>query len=84
MPIASAQVKSAILLAALQAEGATTLEEPQRSRDHTEVMLRGFGGKLRSMVRRLRLHGGQDLCAAKMCASRGIFLRRRFFSLRRR
>ena len=43
MPIASAQVKSAILLAALQAEGTTTVEEPLKARDHTEVMLRGFG-----------------------------------------
>jgi 3-phosphoshikimate 1-carboxyvinyltransferase len=46
MPIASAQVKSAIILAALQAEGKTVIEEPQRSRDHTEVMLGGFGGKI--------------------------------------
>ena len=46
MPIASAQVKSAILLAALQAHGMTTIEEPQVSRDHTEVMIRGFGGTL--------------------------------------
>jgi 3-phosphoshikimate 1-carboxyvinyltransferase len=46
MPIASAQVKSAIVLAALQAEGKTIIVEPQRSRDHTEVMLGGFGGKV--------------------------------------
>ena len=46
MPIASAQVKSAIILAALQADGRTIIEEPQRSRDHTEVMLGGFGGKV--------------------------------------
>jgi 3-phosphoshikimate 1-carboxyvinyltransferase len=43
MPVASAQVKSAILLAALQARGETIVKEPQKSRDHTEVMLRGFG-----------------------------------------
>ncbi len=52
MPIASAQVKSAILLAALQAEGTTTLLEPQRSRDHTEVMLRGFGGEVTAWMAR--------------------------------
>ncbi len=46
MPIASAQVKSAIVLAGLQAEGQTVIHEPQRSRDHTEVMLSGFGGKV--------------------------------------
>ena len=42
-PVASAQVKSAILLAGLAAEGATTVIEPERSRDHTERMLRHMG-----------------------------------------
>lgn len=46
MPVASAQVKSAILLAALQADGPTIVEEVQRSRDHTEAMIRGFGGEI--------------------------------------
>lgn len=45
-PIASAQVKSAILLAALTAEGSTTVIEPARSRDHSERMLRAFGADL--------------------------------------
>jgi 3-phosphoshikimate 1-carboxyvinyltransferase len=61
MPIASAQVKSAILLAALQAEGATNLEEPQKSRDHTEVMLRGFGVEISSSCTTITLKGGQAL-----------------------
>jgi len=61
MPVASAQVKSAILLAALQAEGATTLEEPQKSRDHTEVMLCGFGATLAVQGLRIALSGGQSL-----------------------
>jgi len=61
MPIASAQVKSAILLAALQANGTTTLLEPQRSRDHTEVMLRGFGGNLGMDGPLISLQGGQSL-----------------------
>ena len=43
MPVASAQVKSAILLAGLFAEGATTVVEPVATRDHTERMLRRFG-----------------------------------------
>lgn len=43
MPIASAQVKSAILLAGLFADSATTVREPSHSRDHTERMLRAFG-----------------------------------------
>ncbi len=45
-PIASAQVKSAILLAALTAEGPTTVIEPVRSRDHSERMLQAFGADL--------------------------------------
>ena len=43
LKVASAQVKSAILLAGLRAEGATSVTEPERSRDHTERMLRGMG-----------------------------------------
>lgn len=43
MPLASAQVKSAILLAGLLAPGETTVEEPVRTRDHTEIALREFG-----------------------------------------
>ncbi len=42
-PVSSAQVKSAVLLAGLQAEGETVLVEPERSRDHTERMLKVFG-----------------------------------------
>ncbi len=61
MPIASAQVKSAILLAALQASGTTTVAEPQASRDHTEVMIRGFGGELSIGGQLISLNGGQNL-----------------------
>jgi 3-phosphoshikimate 1-carboxyvinyltransferase len=43
LPVASAQVKSAILLAGLQAKGKTVVIEPSAARDHTERMLRGFG-----------------------------------------
>lgn len=46
-PIASAQVKSAILLAGLYAEGDTSVTEPEKSRDHTERMLAGFGATVR-------------------------------------
>ncbi|MEB3361622.1 MAG: 3-phosphoshikimate 1-carboxyvinyltransferase [Synechococcaceae cyanobacterium] len=45
-PVASAQVKSALLLAALTAEGETTVVEPAHSRDHSERMLRAFGADL--------------------------------------
>jgi 3-phosphoshikimate 1-carboxyvinyltransferase len=61
IPVASAQVKSAILLAALQAEGVTVLEEPQRSRDHTELMIHGFGGEVTVNCRSVRVTGGQNL-----------------------
>ena len=64
-PITSAQVKSAIILAGLQAEGVTVVEEPQQSRDHTEIMARAFGAKLG--IRRGRviaLDGPQTLSAA--------------------
>ena len=61
MPIASAQVKSAILLAALQATGTTTLEEPQQARNHTEVMIHGFGGEIGVDGPLISLKGGQSL-----------------------
>ena len=61
MPVASAQVKSAILLAGLQAEGVTSLEEPQSSRDHTELMIKGFGGEAKVEGRSVTVMGGQEL-----------------------
>jgi len=45
-PVASAQVKSAVLLAGLMADGTTTVTEPMKSRDHTERMVRLFGGEV--------------------------------------
>lgn len=47
-PVASAQVKSCVLLAGLYAKGKTSVTEPARSRDHTERMLRSFGADVRS------------------------------------
>jgi 3-phosphoshikimate 1-carboxyvinyltransferase len=47
LPVASAQVKSAILLAALNADGETTVVEPAPTRDHTELMLQAAGARLR-------------------------------------
>lgn len=60
-PVASAQVKSAILLAGLQAEGLTVVEEPQKSRDHTEIMARAFGADLKVSGCSVSLEGPQDL-----------------------
>lgn len=61
MPVASAQVKSAILLAGLQADGVTVVEEPQSSRDHTELMIKGFGGEVNVRGRTVSVAGGQAL-----------------------
>lgn len=47
-PVASAQVKSAVLLAGLYAEGETSVTEPALSRNHTELMLKSFGAEIRS------------------------------------
>ena len=56
MPVSSAQVKSAVLLAGLYAEGETCVEEIQPSRDHTERMLTAFGGhvEVRGLSRRIK------------------------------
>ena len=63
LPVASAQLKSALLLAGLYAEGTTAIEEIAPSRDHTERMLRGFGVELERDGNVLRLRGGQSLQA---------------------
>ena len=59
--VASAQVKSAIILAGLRASGETIVEEPAASRDHTERMLRGFGAEVLSEKTIVRVHGGARL-----------------------
>jgi len=56
-PVASAQVKSCLLLAGLYAEGTTHITEPRRSRDHTERMFRYFGIPLRENGLRLSVQG---------------------------
>ncbi len=67
LPVASAQVKSAILLGALNCAGTTTVIEPVATRDHTERMLRAFGAKLdvedTESGTAISLHGHADLTA---------------------
>jgi 3-phosphoshikimate 1-carboxyvinyltransferase len=63
LPVASAQVKSAVLLAGLAAAGRTQLTEPAPARDHTERMLGAFGVKLQHEGRTVTLEGGQRLTA---------------------
>ncbi len=60
-PVASAQVKSAILLAGLYAGGKTSVTEPSRSRDHTERMLKAFGARVSAEGLRVSVEGGADL-----------------------
>ena len=61
MPVASAQVKSAILLAGLRAEGTTIVRESEVSRDHTERMLRQFGADITVQDGVVFFNGGQQL-----------------------
>ncbi len=62
-PVASAQVKSAVLLAGLYAEGETSVSEPHPTRDYTERMLSAFGVEIAFSPGRARLRGGQRLRA---------------------
>jgi 3-phosphoshikimate 1-carboxyvinyltransferase len=63
MPVASAQVKSSLLLAGLYAEGETCVTEPAPTRDHTERMLAGFGYAVRREGNRACVRGGGRLAA---------------------
>ena len=64
MPMASAQVKSCVLLAGLYAEGETSVTEPAPTRDHTERMLRAFGYEVNVEGNKASLTGGGSLKAA--------------------
>ncbi len=64
LTVASAQVKSAILLAGLYADGVTTVREPAVTRDHTERMLRAFGVPVTSAGGVISLAGGAELKAS--------------------
>ena len=61
MPVASAQVKSALLFAGLFAEGETRIEEPLRTRDHGELALRAFGAEVKLDRNQASIAGGQKL-----------------------
>lgn len=61
LPVASAQVKSAILLAALQTQGETVILEKELTRNHTEEMIEQFGGKLSVAGKQISIKGPQRL-----------------------
>lgn len=67
MPVASAQVKSALLLAGLHARGETVITEPVRTRDHTERMLAYFGADIQRLNQgRIRVTSGSELTGQQL------------------
>jgi 3-phosphoshikimate 1-carboxyvinyltransferase len=66
IPVASAQVKSAILLASLYTDGETEIIEPSKSRDHTERILPAFGADIEVEGLRVRIKGGIELKGAEV------------------
>ncbi|MGI9236614.1 MAG: 3-phosphoshikimate 1-carboxyvinyltransferase [Woeseiaceae bacterium] len=66
LPVASAQVKSSILLAGLYADGETHVTEPAVTRDHTERMLRAMGVTVTTAARQISIEGGQRLHACQV------------------
>ena len=65
-PVASAQVKSCVLLAGLYADGVTSVTEPVISRNHTELMLKGFGADIKSEGLTASVAGGPRLVGQKI------------------
>ena len=79
LPVASAQVKTCVLLAGLYAEGRTVVREPVRTRDHTEIALRAFGADVAIEGRAIQLAGrpalrGRELVAPGDLSSAAFFL----------
>ena len=72
MPMASAQVKSAVLLAALFAEGETVVMEPARTRDHTELALEEFGVAVEKNGKTVRIRGASNGASAAKLEPRSI------------
>ena len=66
LPVASAQIKSCILLAGLYSKGSTTVIENGISRDHTERMLRGFGYEVQTSPNKISIEGGGSLKACNI------------------
>ena len=80
LPVASAQVKSALLLAGLYAGGPTVIIEPAVTRDHTERMLRMFGAQISVRGRMVRLVPGKELvCSARRITIPGDISSAAFF-----
>ncbi|MBI5643946.1 MAG: 3-phosphoshikimate 1-carboxyvinyltransferase [Deltaproteobacteria bacterium] len=65
-PVASAQLKSALLMAGIYADGETVIEEPEKSRDHTERMLKLFGADIKIEKNSIRVRSTKALNGCKM------------------
>ncbi len=79
LPVPSAQVKTCVLFAGLFADGVTAVEEPVRSRDHSEIALREFGAELRVERGRIELTGrprleGRELTVPSDLSSAAFFI----------
>jgi 3-phosphoshikimate 1-carboxyvinyltransferase len=79
LPVASAQVKTCVLFAGLFAEGVTSVTEPARSRDHTEIALREFGAELTAQGGRISVTGrpkltGRELIVPSDLSSAAFFI----------
>ena len=79
LPIASAQVKTCVLFAGLFADGETTVREPMRSRDHTEIALREFGADIASEKQKITVRGrprltGRELVVPSDLSSAAFFI----------
>lgn len=66
LPMASAQVKSALIFAAMQADGESIILEKELTRNHTEDMIRQFGGEIEVNGKEIRITGGQTLTAQEV------------------
>lgn len=66
LPVASAQLKSALIFAGLQAEGLTTIIENEKTRNHTEIMLQQFGGSIEHVDNRIHVKGEQKLIGTEI------------------
>lgn len=66
LPVASAQVKSALIFAALQADGESLIIEKEKTRNHTEDMIVQFGGQISVRGKEIRISGGQEFTAQEV------------------
>ncbi|MGT2742080.1 3-phosphoshikimate 1-carboxyvinyltransferase [Streptococcus plurextorum] len=66
LPVASAQVKSALIFAALQADGESLIIEKEKTRNHTEDMIVQFGGQISVNDKEIRISGGQEFTAQEV------------------